>query len=190
MQALETVPVDQETLKELGNLGDFSSLGALFSEPAPAEIGERFLRLQLCPETSSLLEVKDIAAVISVLVTDILPVPHMPSCVLGLYNWRGEMLWLIDLGQQVGFPGLLSDSSSLSQCMAVIVEINGQALGFCVSQVHDIESHDLQSLHMASSEMFSEKFLFFIKGYLTGDRTTVLNLSTLLQDSALNIHPH
>jgi positive phototaxis protein PixI len=178
----DSPPIDEVLLKELGDLGNLAS--TLFAEPAPVEIGQRFLRLQLCSENTALLAVDEIAAVVTVTVTDILPVPHMPSCVLGLYNWRGDMVWLVDLGQQVGFSGL-----GLPQFMAVIAEVNGQSLGLCVPQVHDIESHDPQLIHPPSSEMFSNQFLPFVQGYLTGDRTTVLNLSTLLQDSALNIHP-
>jgi positive phototaxis protein PixI len=182
MLAIDSAPVDQEFLKELGELGDFAN--SLFAKPAIVDSGQRLLRLQLCPENTALLAVETIVSVVTLAVTDILPVPHMPSCVLGLYNWRGDMLWLIDLGRQVGFSGM----DQLSQFMAVIVEVNGQSLGLCVSQVHDIESHDPQLIHPPSAEMFPSQFLPFVKGYLTGDRTTVLDLSTLLQDPSLNVH--
>jgi positive phototaxis protein PixI len=184
LDVLDSVPIDQQMLTELvSDLGDFSSL---FAEPIPVEIRQRFLRLQLCPETTALLSVDEIVAIANATITDILPVPHMPNCVLGLYNWRGEMLWLVDLGQQVGFSGLLQSGSS--SFMAVIVEVNGQTLGLCVPQVHDIELYDPQLIHAASLEMFSARFLPFVKGYLTGDRTIILNLSALLQDSALNMN--
>ena len=184
LEVLDSVPIDQQTLTQLGgDLGDFFSL---FAEPVPVEIGPRFLRLQLCPEKTALLPVDEIVAIATATITDILPVPHMPSCVLGLYNWRGEMLWLVDLGQQVGFSGILTSGSSTF--MAVIAEVNNQTLGLCVSQVHDIESYDSQLIHAASLEMFSAQFLPFVKGYLTGDRTIVLNLPALLQDPALNIN--
>ncbi|MBW4515125.1 MAG: chemotaxis protein CheW [Timaviella obliquedivisa GSE-PSE-MK23-08B] len=184
LEVLDSAPIDQQTLTELvGDLGDFSSL---FAEPTPVEIGQRFLRLQLCPEKTALLAVDEIVAIATATITDILPVPHMPSCVLGLYNWRGAMIWLVDLGQQVGFSGILQAGSSTF--MAVIVEVSGQTLGLCVSQVHDIESYDPQLIHAPSLEMFSGQFLPFVKGYLTGDRTIVLNLPALLQDPALSIH--
>jgi positive phototaxis protein PixI len=185
MQALDFAPVDQQPLNELTNeLGDFSSL---FAVPAPVENGQRFLRVQLCAEATTLLPVDEIVAIAPISITEILPVPHMPSYVLGLYNWRGEMLWLVDLGQQVGFSGLMQSGDS--SFMAIVVEVNDQSLGLCLPQVHDIESHDPQLIQEASSEMFSTQFLPFVKGYLTGDRSTVLNLTTVLQDPTLNIHP-
>jgi positive phototaxis protein PixI len=97
------------------------------------------------------------------------------------------MLWLVDLGQQVGFSGLMQ--SSESTFMAIVVEVNNQSLGLCLPQVHDIESHDPQLIQEASAEMFSAQFLPFVKGYLTGDRSTVLNLVAVLHDQTLNIHP-
>jgi positive phototaxis protein PixI len=186
LEVLDSAPVDQQTLNQLtGDLGDFSSL---FAAPAPVEIGQRFLRVQVCTETTALLPVDEIVSIAPISITEILPVPHMPNCVLGLYNWRGEMLWLVDLGRQVGFAGLVQSGNSTF--MTLIVEVNDQSLGLCVPQVHDIESHDPQLVRGASSEMFSAQFLPFVKGYLTGDRTTVLNLAAVLQDPALNIHPH
>lgn len=83
-----------------------ASLESLFAAPPPPVVGQRFLRFQLCPESTALLGVEDVVTVVPVAIANILPVPHMPDFVLGLYNWRGEMLWLIDLGSQVGFAPL------------------------------------------------------------------------------------
>jgi positive phototaxis protein PixI len=184
LEVLNSAPIDQQMLNEL--VGD--NFSSLFAEPMPIEVGQRFLRVQVCPESTALLAVDELVAIAPITITDILPVPHMPNCVLGLYNWRGDMLWLIDLGQQVGFAGLLQLGSS--SFIVVIVEVNNQTMGLCVPQAHDIESHDPQLIQPASSEMFSAQFLPFVKGYLTGDRTTVLNIPKVLQDPALNIHPH
>jgi positive phototaxis protein PixI len=175
--------LNNAALKQRG----IASIESLFTEPAPVEVGQKFLRIQLCPQSAALLPVDQIAAVIPIAITDILPVPHMPDCVLGIYNWRGELLWLIDLADQIGFPSLLQ-GGHLAPLMAVVVQVNGQFLGLCVSQIHDIEQHDPQQFHRPLAGLFSPQFLPFVKGYLTGDRVAVLDTAAILQDPLLQVH--
>ena len=166
-----------------------ANLESLFAVAATPEIGQKFLRFQLCPESTALLPVDGIAAVISIAVAEILPVPPMPGCVLGIYNWQGEMLWLVDLVHQVGFPSTLRRGNLSTTVMAIVVQVDGQSLGLVVPQVYDIESHDPQQLQPASTALFPQKLLPFVQGYLTCDRSTVLDVAAILQDPLLQIHP-
>ncbi|MCU0569598.1 MAG: chemotaxis protein CheW [Oculatellaceae cyanobacterium Prado106] len=195
VDVLNPVEMDSVTREEIVSFqGEFSSLAALFTEIAPVVEGQKFLRLQLGTEHTTLLAVDEIAAVVTIAIPEIVPVPHMPGCVLGLYNWRGDMLWLVDLGHQAGFSPMFSplqgvkEQAVLREVSAVVVESEGRNLGFCVRQVFDIELHDSQLLHEPAPEMFSAQFLPFVKGYLTGDRTTILNVPALLQDPTLQVH--
>ncbi|MBE9182147.1 chemotaxis protein CheW [Oculatella sp. LEGE 06141] len=175
---------------------DIASLESLFAEPAIAEIGQKCLRFQLYPESTALLPVEEIAAVVPVAAIEILPVPDMPNCVLGIYNWRGEMLWLVDLGCQTGFVSLFHQGDTLTSVMAIVVQTNGQSLGLVVSQVHDLEQHDLQQLQPPSAGLFPSQLLPFVKGYLInndllpnrGQRSTVLDVNAIVQDPLLRVH--
>lgn len=35
----------------------------------------------------------------------VVPMPHLPPAVMGIYNWRGEILWVVDLAVLVGEIG-------------------------------------------------------------------------------------
>lgn len=182
--ALETTAAI-ETL-ELYQSG-LSSLESLFSQAGTPDAGQKFLRFQLCPSHSAVLAVNEIAAVLTVEASEVLSVPHMPACVLGIYNWRGEVLWLTDLASQIGFTQSELDPH-YTTFMAIVVQIHGQRLGLAVPEVYDIEQHDPQYLHLPSSELFSPQISPFMKGYLTSDRSTVLDAAAILQDSQLRIH--
>ena len=32
----------------------------------------------------------------------VVPMPHLPSAVMGVYNWRGEILWIVDFSRLLG----------------------------------------------------------------------------------------
>jgi positive phototaxis protein PixI len=61
-----------------------TSLDLLTLDPLPPETRQRLLRFPLGLEDSALLPLEQIAEIIRVNVAEILPVPEMPSCVLGI----------------------------------------------------------------------------------------------------------
>ena len=57
----------------------------------------KFLKFQLNPTDYALLEAELVTEIITISPTEILPVPQMIYSVLGIYSWRSEMLWILDL---------------------------------------------------------------------------------------------
>ncbi|HEY9851496.1 MAG TPA: chemotaxis protein CheW [Leptolyngbyaceae cyanobacterium] len=144
-----------------------------------SDSGEKFLRFKLGLEGKALLSLNIIHQVMRVAASEILPVPQMPSCVLGIYNWRGEMLWLVDIGQLMGFPPLygdpnLSKGGQIGELMAIVVQTNEQYLGLIVPQINDIELHDIQRLNVPSIGLFPPEVLPYLQGYLIGENQEVL----------------
>ena len=166
---------------------ELSSLESLFAKSETLDEGQKFLRFQLCPNNTALLAVNEVTAVLTIMASDILPVPHMPACVLGIYNWRGEVLWLTNLAGQIGFDRANEPDLQLTSFMAIVVQLEGQLLGLAVPEVYDIEQHDPQHLH-SSPDLFPPNLSPFMTGYLMSDRSTVLNVAAILQDPQLHIH--
>lgn len=165
-----------------------NSLSLLSSEPPlPEESRQKFLRFSLGPQDSGLLPLEQISEVLRVSVADILPVPEMPSCVLGIYNWRGEMLWLIDLEHLVDCPPLLRQGR-LEFLMAMVIQINGQSMGLVVQNVNDIEWHDAEQLQSAAAGLFPPGLLPFVKGYLPGAKGTVLDTEAIARSPLWQVH--
>lgn len=140
----------------------------------PSEVGEKCLRFQLGADGIALLPLGIIKQVMQVSLAEVLPVPQMPGCVQGIYNWRGEMLWLVDLGQLVGFPPLCGADSYAETVMAIAIQVNDQSLGLMVSQINDIEWHNLQQLHVPAVGLFPPEILPYLQGYLIGANKEVL----------------
>lgn len=144
-----------------------------------SDSSEKFLRFKLGLEGKALLSLSIIHQVMRISAVEILPVPQMPGCVLGIYNWRGEMLWLVDIGQLIGFPPLygdtnLSNGGQTGEIMAIVVQTNEQYLGLVVPQINDIELHDIKQLNAPSIGLFSPEVLPYLQGYLIGENREVL----------------
>ncbi|MEQ8956536.1 MAG: chemotaxis protein CheW, partial [Coleofasciculus sp. C2-GNP5-27] len=154
-----------------------TSLDSLTLKPSPPETQRRLLRFPLSYQDSALLPLEQIGEVLRVNVTDILPVPEMPGCVLGICNWRGDMLWLVDLSQLLGYLSLDQQGQLADVLVVLVVQVNEQSVGLVVSQVNDIEYHNLQHLQPAIPGVFPPKLLPFILGSLPEDQGIVLNIN-------------
>ncbi|NER80144.1 MAG: chemotaxis protein CheW, partial [Leptolyngbya sp. SIO1D8] len=101
---------------------DFLTLESLNFEPSLPDTRQRLLRFPLSPQDSGLLPLEDIAEVLQVPLADILPVPGIPDKALGICNWRGKMLWLVDTHALLGYPPLLDQVSGLSPLIVLVIQ--------------------------------------------------------------------
>ncbi len=165
-----------------------ASLESLFAAPVAIKTGEKFLRCQLEADSTALVFVNRVTAVITVNIAEILAVPHMPNFVLGIYSWRGEIIWLLDVACQVGVSALSILETGQTNYPVIIAQVAGQSFGLAVPQIFDIEEHDIAQLHPATPGLFAPQMQPFVKGYLADDRSTVLNTAAIISDSRLSIH--
>jgi positive phototaxis protein PixI len=164
-----------DLLPALGTETNLAHLDILNPTPAPQNTQEKFLHFCLHAAEDAFLPVSSITEVLKTPMTEVLPVPQMPQYVLGLYNRRGEMLWLIDLGHFVGYSLGFQPGNSFVTGMAIVLETDGQQLGLVVPKIYDIEWHDPRQLQPPSIQLFSAKLLPFVQGYLSESGATVLD---------------
>lgn len=170
---------------------DVLRLDLLSPEAAPSVEKTRLIRVPLAPQDGVLLPLEQLTEIISVESIEVLPIPEMPACVLGIGSWRGEMLWLVDFNQFVGYSSSIgSESFSETLTVLVIQSTAPQAItskwqlmsvGIVVSQVQEIEQYDLQQLQSPAIGMFSPDLLPLVRGILPGCDDPVLDLEALIQ---------
>ncbi|MDY6937762.1 MAG: chemotaxis protein CheW [Cyanobacteriota bacterium] len=133
----------------------------------------KFLQLQLGSQDTTLIGVDRIVEITTLELPNILPVPQMPSYVLGIHNWRGEMLWLVDLSHLLGFPPLSSARGGRERAMVVVLQFEEKTIGMVMSQVMDIEQYDLSQMHARDSQLFSPQILPFVQGFFIEEENEV-----------------
>jgi positive phototaxis protein PixI len=157
------------------------SLDALMLlDPLAPETRQQLLRFPLTAQDSALLPLEQITEVLRVEVAEVLPIPETSDYVLGICNWRGEMLWLIDLNEFVGYASPFQPQMP-DALTILVVQAENRAVGIGVQQVHDIELHDLQQLQQTIPGLFPTRFLPFILGMLPGCSDAVLDIQALTQ---------
>lgn len=137
---------------------------------------QQFLRFLLLPNTKVMLPVFQVTEVLKIPYGQIVPIPHMPSWVMGVYNWRGEILWMADLGQLVGLTPWYQQSISFSTHKAIVIhsgwaknskntKARGEMLGLVVSEVEDIEWCNPDEIHSPPASAVTPELAPFLRGY-------------------------
>lgn len=53
----------------------------------------------------ALIEIECVSELMEIPLDRVVPMPHLPPAVKGIYNWRGEILWIVDLAMLLGLEG-------------------------------------------------------------------------------------
>ncbi|MFQ4146781.1 chemotaxis protein CheW [Chlorogloeopsis sp. ULAP02] len=94
--------------------------------------GEGYLKFQLNRGTAAVLPVKYTQEAIVVPVESITSMPNMPSCILGLMNWRSRIVWIIDLPRMFNLESL---DQQFRQYNIIIIRVESVILGLVVQEV-------------------------------------------------------
>ena len=142
--------------------------------------GQQFLRVHLLPDTTAMLPVQQMTEVLTIPIAQVVPIPQMPAWVMGVYNWRGEILWMVDLGQLIGLSPLHQQATSRSNYTAVVINSGGQAsdkqqtnnqktvrrtLGLLVNQIEDMEWCNPDEIQSPPLSAVTPELVPFLRGY-------------------------
>ncbi|MEQ9237830.1 chemotaxis protein CheW [Coleofasciculus sp. E2-BRE-01] len=136
---------------------------------------EQFLRFHLLPDTTALLSVRQLTEVLHIPIGQIVPIPHTPAWVMGVYNWRGEILWMVDIGHLVGLTPWYQQITGASNYTAIVLhtrslsqistQVKSQMLGLVVNRVEDMEWCNPDGIQSPPSAPVTPELAPFLRGY-------------------------
>ncbi|MGD1918312.1 MAG: chemotaxis protein CheW [Pleurocapsa sp.] len=136
---------------------------------------KQFLKFYLHEGTKAMLPVKQITEVLKIQFGQIVPIPQMPAWVMGVYNWRGDILWMVDLAHLIGFNSWYQQGINRSKHTAIVLSPNKETtktdaqnninLGLVVSQVEDIEMCDVADIQIPPGSSANIQLGDFLQGY-------------------------
>ena len=134
---------------------------------------KQFLRFQLHPDTKAMLPIRQITEVLKIQFGQIVPIPQMPVWVMGVYNWRGDILWMLDLGHLLGLDSWYQHQLNRSNHMAIVLSphrysqanVNNIHLGLVVAQIEDLSICAENAIQSALSSQVSAQLAQFSQGY-------------------------
>jgi positive phototaxis protein PixI len=144
--------------------------------------GERFLQFSLTGETNGLILLKELQGTTEISLTDILPVPDVAEFWLGISNWQGEAVWILDLAQLLGAPNWYRQTPVILSGMIMLIKIEQQSIGLLVREVQGIENYDAQDCLPITELDSTTKMRTLFQGYFLnsrGEASMVLSLNNL-----------
>lgn len=134
-----------------------------------SNIRQQFLRFHLQPETTALLPILQLSEVLNIPIGQIVPIAHMPAWIMGVYNWRGEILWIVDLGHLVELTPCYQQGVSSTYTTIVLQaaanNLKSQMLGVIVNRIEDIEWCNPDLIQSPPSSNVAHGLLPFLRGY-------------------------
>ena len=155
--------------------------------PLPIDSRQRYLRFILSQKREVLIPLFNILEVMQLAFEDILPVPNMPSCVLGVCGWQSEALWLVDLNSMVGDRPLLQQPTNAVALTIIVVQTQEKSLGLVVEGVSDINLFDPAHIRMEKG-LCPPSLEPYVLGYCPDRADIVLDVSKIIHSPLLQSH--
>ena len=150
----------------------------------------QLLKFQIIPSTDALFPLAQFAEVLKVPVNSVIPIPHMPPYVMGVYNWRGTVLWMIDLGLLLGMMPCHKYQGARSVHSALVIERENETssvcqLGLVIHSVTDTVQIDPSTLSDVELSNLPKSLTQFLSGYWMNEQGEML---AILDDEAIFRH--
>lgn len=181
---------------------------SLVAEPA-ARTQQQFLRFSIQPGLMALIEIDRVMELVNIPISRVVPMPHLPPAVRGVYNWRGDILWIVDLavllsgGQEVSRKYrslqpivILSSTAAVDRDLtSVPTTIDYQAdtaIGAIVEEIVEIEWCDLGLISSNLPANLDPELAKWMRGIWespTGENFLVLDAAAILDRADIQISP-
>ncbi len=123
------------------------------------------LSFSLSPTTQALLPAHECLEVLPLPMSQVVGIPDMPPAVMGVANWRGEVLWLLDLASWLGFGSLLELAPNQINYNVLIIAQEKQRLGLVVTQVGQMFQCPLAQLQSPPGTEMTPTLAQCLRGY-------------------------
>lgn len=128
----------------------------------------------------AMLPTSDLVEALTIGATQVIPIPDTPASVMGVCNWRGEVLWLVDLGNLLGDAAVFSSGRQPTNLSVIVMRTNDTSLGLVVDQVTAMLWCDRAQIAKANPQSPAHEFLQGIwKAPQTSDVFLVLDSSAI-----------
>lgn len=73
---------------------------------------EQFLTFSLSLEQQALLPTQQLLEIVKVNLSQITAIAGLEPYVMGIYNWRGDVIWVVDLASMLGFTPIYAQEDN------------------------------------------------------------------------------
>ena len=112
---------------------------------------EQFLTFSLGQDQQqeqALLPTSQLLEIVKVNLSQITSIAGIAPYVMGVYNWRGDVIWVIDLASMLGYKPLYAQEQNKFQdkCHVIFLRIQDMVIGLAVSHVGQMIQCDIAKI--------------------------------------------
>jgi len=136
-------------------VGNLDFLSGLDQDPSPefqeleSPEGELHLRFFVPSGNEFALPAMGIREVVSPAPDRITPIPNASPLLLGTLNWRGQVIWVADLGQFLGDTMVLN--TDRPELPVIVVEDSDSMIGLAVDRILGMAWLDIDQIQMPTN---------------------------------------
>ena len=141
-------------------------------------IREQFLRFWLTSDLQAVIATESVGEVLSLDIVNIVPLPDIAYMVMGMYNHRGDILWIMDLPCLLGLKPLHL-SGSHHRCSILVMHFQQQTIGFAIPKVGQILSPQKYRMQLSFAKQKTQQLDWCVQGTCTSaEHTSMVILSS------------
>jgi len=142
---------------------------------------EQFLTFSLVPDQQALLPTQQLLEIVKVNLSQITAIAGISTSVMGVYNWRGDVIWVVDLASLLGYKPLYAQEYEQGRfqdrCHIIFLRSQEYVLGFAVSRVGQMIRCDPNAIQTSGFTFTNPAMMKACRGYwLNGSNETFLVL--------------
>ncbi len=141
---------------------------------------QNWLSFSVNSQVSGLLPSWQLLEILAVTIAEIVPIAGMPEAVMGVCNWRGEVLWLIDFSVALQTQRLCDRGLRLPQYNIMIAQSTQGPIGLVVEAVGQMHWIEPTAVYPAPAA------LSWLQGYWQApdqpEKLALLDLDRLIQN--------
>ncbi len=142
---------------------------------------EQFLSFYLEANQPALLPTQQLLEIVKVSLTEITAIAGLAPSVMGIYNWRGDVIWVVDLASLLGYEPLYSQQYEQEKlqdkCHIIFLRSQDNIIGFAVPRVGQIVKCDISTIQTSALTFANPAMVQACRGYwLSGSEETFLVL--------------
>ncbi len=136
---------------------------------------EQFLAFSLTNTQKALLPTKQLLEIVNVSLTQITAIAGLSSpSVMGIYNWRGDVIWVIDLASMLGYKPLYAQEydqgNFQDKCHIIFLRSQDTVLGFAVTKVWQMMRCDISTIQTTNLGFANQVAMQACRGYWLSDK--------------------
>jgi positive phototaxis protein PixI len=125
---------------------------ALPLKPNQNNLADSYLKFQLNQQTAAVLSMKHTQEAILVPIQSVTSMPNMPTCILGLMNWRSRIIWVVDLPRMLNLESL---DYRLRQYSVIVIQMESLVLGLVVQEIKGTTKFITDEIHSPIGQVAS-----------------------------------